>query len=173
MRIDDFKRKLSTKGIAKNNRAWYPRWVQRFGACLPQGKKDGGFTTDDVIGFLRGLLQKGTLAWQRLQAVDAICAYRDMVLEQGEPDLQSVRVKLIEIAARERRTGVPNGVGAEAEDDRKRLVGNLDCDEPVLIQQTRAKLRVMHYSLETERAYVTAKEKKTGSPCCLRIAWKD
>ena len=153
MQVEEFKQKLATSGVRKNDRVWFPRWWQRFATFAPAEASTSGFSRECVIQFLQSLRDTGVLAWRRRQAVEAICAFRDLVLRQSDPDLADVRGKLIEIEARERATGVPNG-GVQTQEDRKRVIGHIDCDEPGAIQKTRAKLRVMHYSFETERAYV-------------------
>ena len=96
-----------------------------------------------------------TEAWQRLQALRAIEAYRDLVLQTNEPSLLEIRQKLSELAARERQTGTKNGLLEDGSViPEAQIVGYLDPGEPAIVRETRAKLRLVHYSRDTEKAYV-------------------
>ncbi len=83
------------------------------------------------------LRQSGTPAWQRLQAVRAVEAYRDAVLRRGEPSLGEVWQALQRLAEREREgaeTGAAGASGPGVEDERH-LVGMIDPDEPPCVQE--------------------------------------
>ena len=89
---------------------------------------------------------------QRLQAVRAVEAYRNLVLKTEQPALREMRIKLGRIADRERASvstlaGLGNG-------DERELVGRIDPAEPEILQQMRRELRRRRKALETERAYV-------------------
>jgi len=62
-------------------------------------------TPEEVISFLRSLLKTSTPAWQRLQAVRAIEAYRNLVLRTEAPSLEFIRQKLSRLADQERAAG--------------------------------------------------------------------
>lgn len=153
MSVVRFRERLSGEPIHQNDRVWFPRWAGRYLQSLGDG--EAVVDRDSVITFLQSLRDKGIAAWQRLQAVRAIEAYRDLVLEADEPSLQDIRVKLIEIASRERQTGATNGVlpGGQAVSEAE-IVGYLKPNEPQIVRDTRAKLRLAHYSRETEKAYI-------------------
>ena len=86
-------------------------------------------------------------AWQRLQAVRAIEFYRNQVLETAEPDLLEIRQILGRLADGER-----NSVNSTA--DEAELIGVVHQNEPLWIQKMRAELRLRHYALSTETAYI-------------------
>jgi integrase len=58
-----------------------------------------------VIAFSQSLLHSNTPAWQRLKAVRAVEAYRDIVLETNEPNLQDIKIKLGQLTEQERDDG--------------------------------------------------------------------
>ena len=107
---------------------------------------------EEVIQFLRSLLQSRTPAWQRLQAVRAIEAYRDLVLQARVPPLDEIRQTLSRLADQERAVGPGSSRPGVA--DERHLIGQIDPNEPGVVQKMRGELRVRHKSLETERAYV-------------------
>ena len=51
-------------------------------------------TQEAVISFCRSLLLKKVPAWQRLQGVRAIEAYRDLVLRKDSPSLAQIKQRL-------------------------------------------------------------------------------
>jgi hypothetical protein len=107
---------------------------------------------DEVIRFLRSLLKNQVPAWQRLQAVRAIEAYRDLVLQSKLPPLEEIRQTLSRLADQERAAG--QGASQPGVQDERHLIGRIDTNEPELIQRMRREMRVRHKALETERAYV-------------------
>ena len=105
-----------------------------------------------MIRFLQSLLKSNTPAWQRLQAVRAIEAYRSLELRTEVPSLAPIRQKLSQLAAQEKAAGRVRAVpGVE---DERHLVGRIDPNEPPIVQQMRKELRVRHMALDTERTYV-------------------
>ncbi|QDV22268.1 integron integrase [Aureliella helgolandensis] len=106
---------------------------------------------NSVVKFSQSLLKNGAPAWQRLQAVRALECYRDRVLQRSEPDLTDVILTLTQLARRERNVDVHAPPTAE---ELKKLQGNLNKGESPWIQTMRSELRVLHYSMDTERAYV-------------------
>lgn len=140
MSLIEFRRQLATSNLRKNERTWFPRWVGSYAASVEDGSGTVRITESSVIAFLQGLRDSGTAAWQRLQAVRAIEAYRNVVLQQEEPSLLQIRSKLVEIAARERQTGARNGQvdGMPTDED---VVGHLDSKEPEIIQKVEKRKR--------------------------------
>jgi integron integrase len=108
-----------------------------------------------VKAFSRSLLDSKTPAWQRLQAVRAVEAYRDLVLGTGEPSLGEIRQALQRLAAQESDKAVTGAAGASRAgvEDERHLVGIIDPEEPPCLQALRRELRLRRKALETERAY--------------------
>ena len=79
---------LSEAKVSKRDREWFPRWLLRYAetVALVDGKLS--VTEAEVIQFSRSLRDSGTPAWQRLQAVRAVEAYRNLVLCTDRPNLQ-------------------------------------------------------------------------------------
>ena len=90
-------------------------------------------------------------AWQRQQAVRALAAYRDLVLEADQPLLSDMVRKLGSLAEQETSFGVD---GSPDSRDVRQLIGQIDSSESLVIQQLRRELRVQGKALQTERAYV-------------------
>lgn len=113
-----------------------------------------------VEPFLRHLKQTGKVAWQRLQALDAILYYAKTVLLQADPELDSMRERLVEAKSREASDQPGPGTTPSPEVDAKMLlaqpglVGNLDPKEPSLDREMRKLMRVRHYARRTENAYL-------------------
>lgn len=155
MSVERFRECLVSTSVRKHDQTWFPRWVSRYLAAASGDGDVPDVSRERVVSFLQSLRDRGTEAWQRLQALRAIEAYRDLILQTNEPSLLDIRQKLSEIAVRERQTGTKNGlredgsVIPEAE-----AVGYLDPSEPAIVRDTRTKLRLVHYSRDTEKAYV-------------------
>lgn len=138
--------------ITENDRLWFPRWVRRFPISFPRGlTEDLPITRGGVIKFSQGLRDRGAPAWQRWQAVRAIALYRDLILNRTEPDFSDMVRTLAADGRKERMIGLEEPPTKEELD---RLRGNINPAEPELIQAMRSELRVLHYSMSTERAYV-------------------
>ena len=69
-------------------------------------------SVESVKEFSRSLLKSGAPAWQRLQAVRAVDAYRDLILRTEEPSLAEIRQALQRLAARERDEAATGAAGA-------------------------------------------------------------
>jgi integrase len=134
------------------DKKWFPRWLRSYASSLKITEGDIRVTEAEVIAFSRSLRDSKTPAWQRLQAVRAIEAYRDLVLRSDEPSLQTIRQTLSRIADQERADG--SGADRPGIEDERHLIGWIDPAEPEIIQQVRRELRVRRRALETERAYV-------------------
>ena len=131
MSVDKFCRLLHGTKLGKNDKKWFPKWLRRYAATVPS--VDGN------------LLASNTPAWQRLQAIRAVEAYRNLVLRSQRPSLEPIRRKLSRLAARGRedRPGVR---------DERHLVGVIDPNEPEIVQRMRKELRLHHKALWTERS---------------------
>jgi integron integrase len=132
-------------------RRWKNFWWRAFCHFLdtqPETGRNGQliFTTEQVIAFLKLHKERGKLAWQRLQIVDAIAEHRELLVESGPLTLGEVRQKL---AAVSREEAVREAV-ANSEIDQTRI----DPGAPEVVQQVQRVCRRLHYSLRTERAYI-------------------
>jgi hypothetical protein len=150
MSVEMFGRALHEAKLGKNDKEWFPRCIRRYASSVKLVDGRLPVSREEVIRFLRSLLKSQTPAWQRLQAVRAIEAYRNLVLQTAEPSLQAIRQTLSRLADQERATGS----GRPGVTDERHLIGQINANEPALIQQMRRELRVRHKALETERAYV-------------------
>lgn len=152
MSVGKFCRLLHDSRYGKNDRKWFPRWIRRY---APEATVvHGNLAVDEeiVVAFSRSLRDSGTPAWQRLQAVRAVEAYRDLVLCAKKPCLASMKTTLSRAAERERDSGT--GSGAPGVRDELHLIGRIDPDEPAVVQELRRELRVRRKALKTERSYV-------------------
>ncbi len=159
MALQQFQTKLAGSKYSKNDKNWFAKWLRRYQRSLHDNSVRVGpdqnlvVTTASVIDFSRSLLKSQTPAWQRLQAVRAVEAYRDLVLETSEPSLLDIRNTLARLAAREQvqKPGEPDASGSVTPRD---VVGEIDPTEPQVIQAMRRELRLRYKELTTERAYV-------------------
>ncbi|WP_342190314.1 integron integrase [Stieleria varia] len=143
---------LLSAQFGENDKTWFPRWVRRYSLTLRKGL-DGELAVNrgSVIRFSKALLASGAPAWQRWQAVRALECYRDLVLKRSEPDLSDIVATLARLGKRERNIELDAPPTAE---ELARLRGNVNRSEPLLIQTMRGEMRVLHYAMATERAYV-------------------
>ena len=152
MSLREFKGLIRNGDFGKKDKEWFPAWLKRFAEhCQADESARLPLTRELAIGFSRELLANGVPAWQRKQAIRALCAYRDMVLNSETPMLSDMVRKIGTVAEQERSFG-----GAELPDVRQEraLVGQIDPDECVCLQETRRELRVQGKALLTERAYI-------------------
>jgi len=138
--------------VGANDRVWFPRWLRRYSQSFRGSPtKNLPVNREVVIQFSDGLLKNGAPAWQRWQAVRAIECYRDLVLQRSEPDLSEVILALAKLGKRERNIALD---AEPTEEELAVLRGNINSNEPALIQTMRGEMRVLHYAMATERAYV-------------------
>ena len=154
MSVREFEKELAVANkVAKQDKIWFPKWLRRFELGLRRATKGTKLpiTRADVIAFSRQLLERGAPAWQRLQAVRAIESYRHLVLKSDEPPLGDLIHKLTAFAHRERQGDV---FALPSPEELVQLVGKIDPQEPKWIRAMRSELRVLHYSYDTEKAYI-------------------
>ena len=148
MSVERFQVVLKLTSLHEDDRVWFGRWLRRYAVFLRQPENVAlQVSQNSVKQFCRTLLVREVPAWQRLQAVRAIEFYRNQVLETAEPDLLEIRQILGRIAEGERQA-----VNSPA--DEAALIGVVNPNEPQWIQKMRAELRLMHYALSTETAYI-------------------
>jgi integron integrase len=156
MSVTKFEKMLPLLSLGKKEGAFFLKWVQRYGRWVVQNlgsdrDEDLPVSTEQVIAFCRELLTSKTPAWQRLQAVVAIEAYRDSVLQTRRPCLQEITGTLRQLAAKEGALGYDTVVTAA---DQQRMVGIIDKNEPAVIQEARRELRLHYKKRKTEQAYI-------------------
>ena len=152
MSVARFERLLHGASYGKNDRKWFPRWLKRYSAGKKLQDRVLPVTMELVVEFMQQLVNSGTPAWQQLQGVRAVEAYRDLVLECASPCLKEVKQELARRAAENRQSGL--AAGSPGIQDERKLVGVLDPSEPDLLQAMRRECRLQHKALRTERAYV-------------------
>jgi hypothetical protein len=132
--------------VSRNSKIWFPKWIARLNDELPGGIQGRGIQRDDVIEFLIKLRDRRQWAWQRLQAVEAILAYQNLILKIDEPSLADVRGQLVRLSALEQPTQTMNGQDGTGPEDRRKLIGRIDQSETEIVQRTRECLRLLHYA---------------------------
>ena len=105
MSVKTFCRLLNEGKFGKNDKRFFPLWLRRYAQTVKQVGQPLLITEGEVIRFSRSLRDNGIPAWQRLQAVRAVEAYRNLVLKTDQPSLRDIRQKLGRIAAREQALG--------------------------------------------------------------------
>ena len=151
MNVAKFRSLLHQAKLGKAGKVWFPRWILRYASSLNVAEGNLPVSEEEVIRFLRSLLVNRIPAWQRLQAVRAVEAYRNLVLQTDVPSLLSIRQKLSQLADQEKAAGP--GADRPGVRDERQLIGRIDPAEPAILQQLRKELRLRHKALETERAY--------------------
>ena len=143
---------LAKESLAENDQVWFPRWIRRYALGFRAGlEKDLPVNESVVIKFSKGLKESGAPAWQRWQAVRAIEHYRNTILEKSEPDLTEIIAVLAKFGRRERNIALE---AAPTEEELARLRGKMNPQEHLLVQTMRGEMRVLHYVMSTEKAYV-------------------
>ncbi len=148
--IKRFSRGLEDYPVGQSDRHWFILWAKRYSQFL-DCKESDRFPVDanHVVKFCRELLANGVPAWQRLQAVRCLIAYRAIVLGCNDDSLDGVRAKLADVAALERDGDIDGG----EEDDVMPATGVVPRDEPEVIREMRRTLRRRRYKYDTEKAY--------------------
>lgn len=143
-----FRDAIRDSPIGKNDRKWFPKWLDRYAEHLKLHKAVPSLPieTNRVIRFLQNLRDNGTPAWQRLQAVKAVEAYRNYVLKVDSPSLREIILTLGRLAERERH-GLPAAQNIELQIDATHAA------EPTSIQALRNEMRLRGKARSTEKAY--------------------
>jgi integron integrase len=160
--LDKFKQFVVSAQLAPADQVWFPKRLEQFAAFTAQNAAEPlDCSRKSVEAFLRHLKQAGRPAWQRLQILEAIQQYSIHMLATNDPELADMQEKLAELKRREgRRLSSPAAAGDGNEIDPQLLyaqdgeVGVLDPNEFELDRDMRKLLRVRHYALRTEDAYL-------------------
>lgn len=102
MSLAAFRSKLHLAHYGENDQVWFPKWLARYAAGKPLTTGLLPVTESLVTEFSRSLMKSGAPAWQRLQCVRAVEAYRNLVLNVSEPDLTAMKQILGRLAATEK-----------------------------------------------------------------------
>ena len=150
--IDEFVRLLGSYPVGETDRKWFVMWIRRyqqFGRYAP----DVQFEVDrsKTLAFCRELLGNGTPAWQRLQAVRCLIAYRALVLEQSDDLLDDIRGKLADLAASENASGSSSADADLPEPSVEE--GRVIVGEPDYLTEFRRTMRRRRLKFATEKAY--------------------
>jgi hypothetical protein len=155
MSVKEFRALLERWEYRQNDKKYLPLRVGRYAESVQA--EDGKFpvTVELVTAFSRSWRDHKIPAWQRLQAVRAVEAYRGLVLGTSEPSLAGMRQVLQRRAEQDRADGLGAAVGTLRPGlrDERHLAGVIDPNEPAAVQQLRRELRLRRKALETERAY--------------------
>jgi hypothetical protein len=154
MSVVEFQRRLHGAKYAQNDVKYFPLWIRRYSQSVTEEDGRLPVSVQSVKAFSRSLLASGTPAWQRLQAVRTVEAYRDLVLGTGEPGLGEVRQVLQRLAAAEHEEAGAAGSSRPGVEDERHLVGVIDPHEPQCLQEMRRELRVRRKASETEGGFV-------------------
>jgi hypothetical protein len=84
MSVARFCARVAGAKLNEADKKGFPRWIRSYASSLKITEGDLRVTEADVIAFSRSLRDHKTPAWQRLQAVRAVEAYRDLVLRSDE-----------------------------------------------------------------------------------------
>jgi len=141
---------IASLKLSRDEQKWFPLWIFKFASSRNFTRSEQlTLDLDSVIDFSRGLRDGDVPAWQRLQAVRAIDCYRKSILQSDEPRLGKVLAKLQQISMAERNSGHPLDSKHQ-----KMVVENLNEDLPEYLIEVQKELRLRHYALPTERAYL-------------------
>ncbi len=159
--LNTFKQLVATHSkLSDSQKDWFPRLVRQFVSHSQQNPNQNLDCSRAVVEpFLRHLKQSGKTAWQRLQALEAIQFYASTLPGGGDPALKEMHALLVAAKQRESAAGGSNA-NQTPEIDPQLLyaqpgpVGQLDPNEPELDRELRKLLRVRHYALRTETAYL-------------------
>jgi site-specific recombinase XerD len=141
--LELYQRCIAVKNLKENAAKWFPRWFETYVRHHRFHTKESvervPVTQDLLIHFLKNLRDKKIAAWQRLQAMEAIEVYHNLVLRTNELDFAPIRRKLSELAATERRAG--SRIDSEPVVAGEGNPGLINEDEPQAILDMRKKLR--------------------------------
>ncbi len=139
-----FQRVMTERSVRKNQRTYYVRWVQRFNAFRTETLQRSFQTCDqdDLAAFLRWQHDRyGMKDWQLKQATEAIVMFLRNVIGLESLDARGVSKSLPNAPqqAAMTQTDVPPPVRP---------------DKPPWFQQVQRAMRVHHYAIRTESAYL-------------------
>ena len=96
MSVERYCSRIRDSSLSPADQQWFPAWIRRYAEATKTTHGPLPVTREGVIDFLRMLRDRGTPAWQRLQATRAIEAYQMLVLGEPGPSLQDIRMKRLD-----------------------------------------------------------------------------
>ncbi len=155
MSLELFRDRLNKSRLHPNDIKWMPSWFGQFAKGRPVVDGLVWFSTDDVLQFLQKLRDGKVECWQRLQAARSLEWYQTMVLQVSTVDFSVFKLKLQEMAEKEKRAQTAKnspllddeGFAGEGKP------GLFDPNEPRPVQALRARMRVLHHPISTENTY--------------------
>ena len=103
MSVELFRDGLSRSRLSSNDIKWMPSWFGQFARGRPVVDGLIWFSTDDVLQFLQKLRDGKVECWQPLQAARSLEWYQTMVLQVNTVDFSVFKLKLQEMAEKEKR----------------------------------------------------------------------
>lgn len=136
------------QALPAGDRNWFPVRFEQLARFLGHASltEPVDVTPDTLVPFLRHLIDNGLRGWQRLQVVRAVQYYVRAFRISDGTEFDQIRTTLEQWSEREQngpRNTVPSDIQAA-----------IDPNDPPLIRQMRRELRLKHYALRTESAYV-------------------
>lgn len=155
MSVELFRERLNRSRLHPNDIKWMPSRFSQFAAGRPVVDGLVWFDTDDVLKFLQKLRDAKVECWQRLQAARSLEWYQMMVLRVSTVDFTEFKLKLQEMAEKQKRSQVSKdspllddeGIAGEGKP------GLVDPNEPRPVQELRARMRFLHHPISTEDTY--------------------
>lgn len=95
--------RLNKSRLHPNDIKWMPAWFTQFATGRPVVDGFVPFEKEDVLKFLQKLRDSHVPCWQRLQAARSLEWYQTMVLPESKVDFSEFKLKLQEMAEKERR----------------------------------------------------------------------
>lgn len=158
MSVEVFSHRLGKVQVHPNDLVFMPKWIEEYANVLGKSASETLPVSEEVLlVFLRSLRDRRVEAWRRLQACRAVEWYQSLVLKSCELDFGSYKLKLGELAERERQTGGEDSDDAGAASVTVAGEGNpglIDPREPAPVQAMRERMRLLHHPRSTEVAYV-------------------
>ncbi len=157
MSVALFRERLEKSQLHTDDIKWMPRWLEEFTRTHPESNGLIQFSDPDVLKFLQQLRDRKVPSWQRLQAARTLEWYQTLVLRNSLVDFSHYKLKLQEMAEKERRARLPvdsplqEGEGMDGEGK----PGLINADEPKPVQALRAHMRMLHHPISTENAYAS------------------
>lgn len=150
-----FRERLQKSRLHADDIKWMPRWLEEFARSHPECNGSFRFSDPDVLKFLQQLRDRKIPSWQRLQAARTLEWYQTLVLRDSLVDFSHYKLKLQEMADKERRAKLPANSPLQEDEgmDGEGRPGVIDPAEPKPVQALRARMRVLHHPISTENAY--------------------
>jgi integron integrase len=157
MSVARFRERLEKSRLPPDDIQWMPRWLEEFARNHPESNGLIHFSDPDVLKFLQQLRDRKVPSWQRLQAARTLEWYQTLVLQNSLVDFSYYKLKLQEMAEKERRAKIPphSPLADDEGMDGEGKPGVVNPNEPKPVQALRARMRMLHHPISTENAYAS------------------